>query len=102
MYPQTEIKYSLFLIMMFLFLLILLILLMMSSAPSGLRTLPEPMFKLPMMTSTILCPLFQIARELFSILELLDSGVPTCFEPGEESSIFRLMTVLGPELVVIG
>jgi hypothetical protein len=88
--------------MMFLFLLILLILLMMPSAPSSLRTLPKPMFKLPMMTSTILSPLLQISRELFAILELLNGSVPTCFETREEGSIFGLMAVLGPELVVIG
>jgi hypothetical protein len=88
--------------MMFLFLLILLILLMMPSAPSSLRTLPEPMFKLPMMTSTILSPLLQISREFFAILELLNGGVPTCFEPGEEGSVLGLMAVLGPELVVVG
>jgi hypothetical protein len=101
-YSRTENKYSLLLIMMFLFLLFLLILLVMSSAPSSLRTLPEPMFKLPMMTSTILCPLLQISREFFAILELLDGGVPTCFEAREEGSIFGLMAVLGPELVVVG
>jgi hypothetical protein len=88
--------------MMFLFLLILLILLMMSSSPSSLRTLPEPMFKLPMMTSTLFSPLFQISRELFVILELLNGGVPTSFEAREEGSVFRLMAVLGPELIVIG
>jgi hypothetical protein len=88
--------------MMFLFLLILLILLMMSSAPSSLRALPESMFKLPMMTSTVLCPLLQISRELFAGLELLDGGVPSCFESGEECSVFGLMAVLGPELIVVG
>jgi hypothetical protein len=86
--------------MMFLFLLILLILLMMPSAPSSLRTLPKPMFKLPMMTSTILSPLLQISRELFAILKLLNGGVPAGFETREESSVFGLMAVLGPELVV--
>ena len=51
------IKYSLLLIVIFLFLMILLILLMMSSALSSLHTLPESMFKLPVMTATILSPL---------------------------------------------
>jgi hypothetical protein len=88
--------------MMFLFLLILLILLMMPSAPSSLRTLPEPMFKLPMMTSTILRPLLQIPRELFSNLELLNSCMPTCFETREEGSVLGLMAVLGPEVIVVG
>jgi len=75
---------------------------MMSSAPSSLRTLPKPMFKLPMMTSTIFSPLLQISRELFSVLELLNGSVPARFETGEEGSIFGLMTVLGPEVIVIG
>jgi hypothetical protein len=88
--------------MMFLFLLILLILLMMSSAPSSLRTLSESMFKLPMMTSTVLRPLLQISGEFFAILELLNSCVPTCFETREEGSIFGLMAVLGPEVIVVG
>jgi len=101
-YPQTEIKFSLLLIMMFLFLLILLILLIMSSAPSSFRTLPEPMFKLPMMTSTILCPLLQISGKTFAVLELLNGSVPTCFETREEGSVFGLMAVLGPELIVVG
>jgi hypothetical protein len=102
MYSQTGINNSLLLIMMLLFLLILLIFLMMPSAPSSLRTLPESMFKLPMMTSTIFSPLLQISRELFSILELLNGSVPSCFETREEGSVFGLMAVLGPELIVVG
>jgi len=100
--PPIESKYSLLLIMLFLFLLFLLILLMMSSAPSSLRTLPKPMFKLPMMTSTIFSPLLQISRELFAILELFNGCVPARFEAREEGSIFGLMAVLGPELIVVG
>ena len=84
------------------FLLLRSLILMMPSPPSSFRTLPEPMFKLPMMTSTIFSPLFQIFRELFSVLELLNGGVPTCFETGEEGSIFGLMAVLGPEVIVVG
>jgi hypothetical protein len=88
--------------MIILFLLILLILLMMPSAPSSLRTLPQSMFKLPMMTSTILRPLLQISREFFAIVELLNSCVPSCFEAWKEGSIFGLMAVLGPEVIVVG
>jgi hypothetical protein len=87
---------------MFLLLLFLLILLMVSCSLGSFRTLPESMFKFPMMTTTVLCPLFQVSRELFSILELLDCGVPSGFEAGEEGSVFGVMAVLGPEFVVGG
>ena len=75
---------------------------MMPSTPGSFRTLPKPMFKLPMMTSTIFSPLLQISRKLFSVLELLNGSVPARFETGEEGSIFGLMAVLGPELIVVG
>lgn len=87
--------------MMFLFLLSLLILLMMSSPLSSFRTLPEPMFKFPMMSSCLFGPLLEIG-ELLAVLKLLNGSVPTCFETREEGSVLGLMSVLRPEVLVVG
>lgn len=75
---------------------------MMPSTPSSFRTLPKPVLKLPMMTSTILRPLLKIPRKLFASLQLLDGSVPTGFETGEEGTVFGGMAVIGPELIVSG
>lgn len=89
------------LLLVMLLLFLLLILLMMSSPFSSFRTLPESMFKLPMMASYLLGPLFEIG-EFFTVLKLFNGGVPTRFETWKEGSVFGLMAVLRPEVLVIG
>jgi len=85
-----------------LLLVLMLLLFLMSSSPGSLRTLPESMFKLPMMAPRIFGPLLQITREFFSINKLLVRGVPSSFEAGGKGVFLKGVAVVGPVVLVVG